>query len=376
MPKKMMISAGEASGELYGALLCKAVKKRWPDAEIFGIGGPQMESAGAELIARITSVIGIAEAVKHLGKIRKKFIKATDALRQRKPDILVVIDYPDFNLALAKKAKAAGIPVLYYVSPQVWAWRKGRVRKIASFSDKIAVLFPFETEYYKGSGLECEFVGHPVTETLTTEENRHELKTRLGLDPAKPVIALLPGSRPDEIKRHMPIIKEVAERIHNELPELQIAIPLTASSELPDNVKSYVKIIKDRTREVVACSEAALVASGTATLETAILGTPMAVFYVLSPFSYMIAKLLVKVKYISLVNLLLGKEAVKEMIQKEATSDNIFTELRKIISDSSYRNGMISNLKKIKELMAVKRPSERVAEIAGGIAGWNNTSAY
>ncbi|MBI4844203.1 MAG: lipid-A-disaccharide synthase [Nitrospirae bacterium] len=376
MPKKMMISAGEASGELYGALLCKAVKKRWPDAEIFGIGGPQMESAGAELIARITSVIGIAEAVKHLGKIRKKFIKATDALRQRKPDILVVIDYPDFNLALAKKAKAAGIPVLYYVSPQVWAWRKGRVRKIASFSDKIAVLFPFETEYYKGSGLECEFVGHPVTETLTMEENRHELKTRLGLDPAKPVIALLPGSRPDEIKRHMPIIKEVAERIHNELPELQIAIPLTASSELPDNVKSYVKIIKDRTREVVACSEAALVASGTATLETAILGTPMAVFYVLSPFSYMIAKLLVKVKYISLVNLLLGKEAVKEMIQKEATSDNIFTELRKIISDSSYRNGMISNLKKIKELMAVKRPSERVAEIAGGIAGWNNTSAY
>ncbi|MBI4827175.1 MAG: lipid-A-disaccharide synthase [Nitrospirae bacterium] len=376
MSKTMMISAGEASGELYGALMSREVKTRWPETEIFGIGGAKMEGEGVELIAKITSVMGFTEAVKHLGKIRENFKKAKDALVNRKPDILVLIDYPDFNLALAKKAKSAGIPVLYYVSPQVWAWRAGRIKKIASLADKIAVLFPFEVDYYKGTGLPCEFVGHPITETININKTNEELKISLGLHPDKPVITLLPGSRPDEISRHMPVINEVAERLHNELPDFQIVIPLAEGSESPEGVKSYITVFRNRTREAVACSAVSLVASGTATLETALLGTPMAVFYIVSPLTYSLAKLLVKVRYASLVNILSGKEVVRELIQKDATTDNIFREIKRIIEDKPYKDEIISNLKKVRDVMTGKNPSNRVAAMAGEIAGWNSTSAY
>lgn len=371
-----MISAGEASGELYGALLSREVKARWPEAEIFGIGGAKMEGEGVKLIAKITNVIGFSEAVKHLGKIRKIFKQAKDALTDRKPDILVLIDYPDFNLALAKKAKSAGIPVLYYVSPQVWAWRAGRVKKIASLADKIAVLFPFEVDHYKGSGLPCEFVGHPISETINIKGTDEEIKSSLGLNPYKPVITLLPGSRPDEINRHMPVINEVAEMLHNELPDFQIIIPLAAGSELPESVKGYITVLRNQTREAVACSDVSLVASGTATLETALLGTPMVVFYIVSPLTYILAKLLVKVKYASLVNILSGKEVVREMIQKDATPDNIFREIKRIIEDKPYKDEIISNLKKVRDVMTGKKPSSRVAAMAGEIAGWKSTSAY
>lgn len=370
-----MISAGETSGELYGALLSREVKTRWPETEIFGIGGLKMEKEGVKLIAKITSVIGLAEAIKHLGKIRKNFKKAKDAIADRKPDLLVLIDYPDFNLALAKRARSAGIPVLYYVSPQVWAWRSGRIKKIASLADRIAVLFPFEADYYKDSGLPCEFVGHPITETINIRKTAEELKTDLGLDPSRPVITLLPGSRPDEIKRHMPIIKGVAERLHNELPDFQIVIPLAEGSSLPEKMKGHITVISNRTREAVACSDVSLVASGTATLEAALLGTPMAVFYRVSPLTSFFARLLIKVPYVSLVNLLSGKEIVKEMIQNNATPDNIFAELKRIISDLAYKNEMLLNLRKIREVMSDKKTSSRVAAMAGEIAGWNNINA-
>jgi lipid-A-disaccharide synthase len=375
MPKKLMISAGEASGELYGALLSREVKARWPETEIFGIGGPRMESEGVKLVAHITSVIGFFEAVKHLGVIRRNFNKARDALQKKRPDILVLIDYPDFNLALAKKARKAGIPVLYYVSPQVWAWRRGRIKKIVALADRMAVLFPFEVEYYKGSGLPCEFVGHPISETININGSDEELKAGLGLDPSRPVITLLPGSRPDEIKRHMPVINEVAGRLHDELPDFQIVIPLTESSELPGKVEDYITVLKGHTREAVKCSDLSIVASGTATLEAALLGTPMAVFYRVSPLTFFLARLLVKVKYVSLVNLLSGREVIKEMLQKDATPDNIFSEIKRIVSDLSYKNEMLSNLRKVRDIMTEKMPSSRVAAMVGEIAGWNTTNA-
>ncbi len=368
-----MISAGEASGELYGALLSREVMKRWPETEIFGIGGSRMESEGVELIAKTTSIIGIFEAVKHLGKIRRILNKAKETLTERKPDILVLIDYPDFNLALAKKARSAGIPILYYVSPQVWAWRSGRVKTIAARADRMAVLFPFEVDHYKDSGLPCEFVGHPLSETIDINRTDVELKNDLGLDPSKPVITFLPGSRPDEIKRHLPIINEVAEQLHTEFPDFQIVIPLTERSELTEAVKNYVTVLKNRTREAVKCSDLSLVASGTATLETALLETPMSVFYRVSPLTAFFARILVKVKFISLVNLLSGKEVVKEMLQEDATSDNIFSELKRIVSDTAYRESMLSSLKKVKDTMTEKKPSSRVAEIVGEMAGWKTT---
>jgi lipid-A-disaccharide synthase len=375
MPKKLMISAGEASGELYGALLSREVMTRWPETEIFGIGGSRMESEGVELIAKTTSVIGFIEAIKHLGKIRRILKKAKEAITNRKPDILVLIDYPDFNLALAKKARSAGIPILYYVSPQVWAWRPGRVKTIASLVERIAVLFPFEVAYYKDSGIPCEFVGRPVAETINISKTDEELKIDLGLDPSRPVLTILPGSRPDEIHRHTPVINDVAERMHTEFPDFQIVIPLMEGANLTEEVKDYITVVKNRTRESLKCAELSLVDSGTATLETALLDTPMAVFYKVSPLTAFFARMLIKVKYISLVNLLSGKAVVREMLQNDANQDNIFNELKQIISDKPYRDSMLTSIKQVKEIMTEKKPSIRVAEMVGEIAGWKTTNA-
>ncbi len=375
MPKRVMISAGEASGELYGALLSREIKKKWPDAEIIGIGGNRMKSEGVRLIAPTTSAIGITETVRHWKDIINSFRKAKESLINEKPDLLVLIDYPDFNIALAKKAKKAGIPILYYVSPQVWAWRRGRARKIASLVNKIAVLFPFEVDIYKNTGLACEFVGHPIAELIDIHQTKEELKEKLGISPHKKVIALLPGSRPAEIKRHQHLIKEVAEKIHYELPDTQIIIPLVSGTHIDGDIPDYIKLIYDRTTEALACSEAAAVASGTVTLETALLGIPMVVFYKLSPLTFFLGKLLIKVNFISLVNILSGGEVVVELIQRNATPENIVSELKRILTIDEYRYNMISKLQKIKEIMGRKTASAHVASIAGKLTGWNNINA-
>jgi len=370
-----MISAGEASGELYGAMLCREVKKLWPDIEISGIGGSRMKEEGVSLIAPISHLMGIVEVVKHLGEIIGTYNKAKGALISNRPDLLVLIDYPDFNLILAKKAKQAGIPILYYVSPQVWAWRKGRIRKIAALVDKVAVLFPFEVDCYKETGLPCEFVGHPITERMNIDRTKADLKTELGLDPKKDVVTLLPGSRPSEIERHQEIVLELAKKIHNEFPGIQIVVPLVEGTKLDVTLPDYTVTVYNRTLEAVACSEVSAVTSGTATLETALLGIPMTVFYKTSPFTFHLVKALASIKYVALANLLAGKEIVPEFLQKEATPDNIFGSLQRILTDNAYRNNMITELEKIRATMKGKSPSARVAAIAGEIAGWESKDA-
>ena len=313
--------------------------------------------------------------MKHLGEIIGTFNKAKGALINNRPDLLVLIDYPDFNLALAKKAKQAGIPILYYVSPQVWAWRKGRIHKIAALVDKVAVLFPFEVDCYKETGLPCEFVGHPITERMNIDRTKAGLKTELGLNPERDVVTLLPGSRPGEIERHQEIILELAKKIHKEFPEMQIVVPLVEGTKLAVTLPDYTVTFYNRTLETVACSEAAAVTSGTATLETALLGIPMTVFYKTSPFTFYLVKALSSIKYVALANLLAGKEIVPEFLQKEATPDNIFGSLKRILTDSTYRNAMISELEEIRETMKGKNPSARVAAIAGEIARWESKDA-
>ena len=371
--KKVMISSGEASGELYGALLSREIKKRWPDTEIFGIGGPRMKQEGVSLIAPITHIVGLVEVIKHLPEVKRTLDKARNALTTRKPDILVLIDYPDFNITLARKAKEEGIPILYYVSPQVWAWRSGRVKKIASLVNRMAVLFPFEVECYKHTGLPCEFVGHPVAETIRINESKEAIRTKLGLDPDRGVISLLPGSRPGEIRRHLPIIINVAEKITDEFPDMQIVMPLVTGTMITEKLPDNIKMIYGRTTEALACSEAAAVTSGTATLETGLLGIPMVVFYKISPLTFYLGKLLVNISYVSLVNLLSGKKVVEELLQKDANAENIFSELKRLLTDRPYRTEMIAALEKIREMMEDKRTSERVARITGEVAGWDMT---
>ena len=370
--KKLMISAGETSGEIYGALMSRQIKKMWPDIKILGIGGSHMKEEGIELIAPITHVVGIFEVVRHLPKLWDTYQRAKAALKSEKPDLLVLIDYPDFNLVLAKAAHAAGIPILYYVSPQVWAWRKGRIHKIAARVSKMAVLFPFEVQYYERVGLPCEFVGHPITETLNITESKEELKLSLGLDPKKDLVALLPGSRPGEISRHIEIVKETAAKLHNKYPSLQIAVALAAGTSLDIVMPEYIKVIAGKTTKLVAAAKAAAVASGTATLETAILGTPMVVYYNIPPLTYHLGKLLVDVEFISLANLLSDKQVVQEYVQNEANADNIFQELDRILDNDMYRTEMITNLLLIKKSMKTEHPSARVAAIAGELADWGS----
>ncbi len=372
MSKKVMISAGETSGELYGALLSRELRNLWPDVEIFGIGGPRMEAEGVSLIAPLAHVIGILEAIKYIPEGKRTLNKAAHALHNQRPDLLVLIDYPDFNIALAKKAKAAGIPVLYYVSPQVWAWRGKRVYKIASLVNKMAVLLPFEVDCYKKTGLPCEFVGHPIIETIELNQTKEQLKKGLGLDTQKGVVSLLPGSRPNEINRHQRMVGELAHKIHDAFPEMQIVIPLVSGSHLTENLPGYVNVLYDRTREAVACSEAAAVASGTATLEAALLGTPMVVFYRVSPLTFFIGGLLTHVTYISLVNILLEKEVVRELLQADANPDMIYAEISRILTDLPYRDCMMRNLAKIKSMMDNRHPSARVAAIVGEMTGWSS----
>jgi len=370
-----MICAGESSGELYGALLSRELKRKWPDTEIFGIGGLKMEKEGVSLIAPVTHIFGIIEVAKHLFEIRRTFKKAEDTLLKERPDVLVLIDYPDFNIALAKKAKAAGIPVLYYVSPQVWAWRRGRVKTIASLVNRIAVLFPFEVDYYKSAGLPCEFVGHPIVERIQISGTKEEIKKELGLDPHRAAVALLPGSRPNEILKHQPVLRGVADKIHGRYPDMQIIVPLVSGSGLSGTLPDSVRVVYDSTTEALACAEAAAVTSGTATLETAVVGTPMVVFYKISPLTFFIGKLLTSVQFISLVNILSGKQVVKELLQNEANADMVFRELVRILEDGQYRDSMISGLNRIREMMAGKKPSSRVASIIGEMAGWNDAAA-
>jgi len=382
----IMIISGESSGELYGALLANALKSKWPDVRIIGIGGQRMSEAGVELVSRISDAFGIIEAVASLRKLKTAYNNAVEALGKFRPDVLVLIDYPDFNLKVAKKAKALGIKVLYYVSPQVWAWRKGRVSKIAGLVNRMAVLLPFEEKIYKDAGLKCDFVGHPILEEIQgvlAKGNKAEFKTALSLDPDKHLLSLLPGSRPHELKKLLPLMIEVVRQFRSD-PEIlkgnreyQFCMPLAPNTDeqkyhgfIETLKKEGVAIKKGESVKVLAASDMAVVASGTATLQTAFLEVPMVVVYKMSPLEFQIGKRIIDVKHISLANILAGKEVVVELLQERANPGETIKELKKIIFDIEYRENMINRFKKIKEPFIGKKASQRVADIILEMVIW------
>lgn len=367
----VMIVTGESSGELYGSLLARALKAKCPDTRIIGIGGERMEAAGVEMVSGIASSFGISEAIAAYKTLKATFKKAMDAIDKFSPRVLVLIDYPDFNIRLAKAAKKKGIKILYYVSPQVWAWRKGRVKTIAEVSDRIAVILPFEEEIYKGTGVQCEFVGHPVLEEIESmEEDKIGLRKK---DESSPVVALLPGSRPHELKSLLPVMIDVVKSFKAEFPgyNCRFVMPVAPNVDI-EKYRNEIRILTDegviirKENAVTALSSAdmAVIASGTATLQAAFLETPMVVIYKLSPLSYFIGRLVVNVKYISLINVISGIEVVRELLQSDVNAKNIMSELRRIIRNKDYREEMIGRFRKAKELFKGKNPSKRVAEMA------------
>lgn len=360
---KYYIIAGEASGDLHGSNLIKALKRLDRDAVIRSWGGDMMKEAGAEVVKhyRDLAFMGFAEVIKNLGTILTNLKFCKQDIEAFRPDVLVLIDYPGFNLRIAKWAKEKGFKVIYYISPQVWAWKESRVKLIREVVDKMLVILPFEKEYFESKwNYKVEFVGHPLVEVINDFLSGASTEKK-----NPPVIALLPGSRQQEITKKLPVMLEVSRSF----PDFQFVVAKAASLDedfYKGLLEDYpeIKLVSNQTYSLLSTATAALVTSGTATLETALFGVPQVVCYKGSAISYQIAKRLVKVKYISLVNLIMHKEVVKELIQEELTVPNLVKELDSILHDEKKRKQIDEDYKALKNLLQQQsNASEKAAQI-------------
>lgn len=367
-----MIVAGEASGDMHGAALVRQMLKMDSSLQFYGIGGIRLKEAGVELTADAAemAVVGLTEVFSKLGKILKIMNLMKKSMDERKPNLVVLIDYPDFNLPLARAARRRGIRVFYYISPQVWAWRQGRIEQIKKSVDKMAVILPFEVETYKKRGFNVEYVGHPLLDLVGTHYSRTESRNKFDLAADRTTIALLPGSRPSEVHKLLPEMREAAQILAQKIPDIQFILPLADTldekivTEIISGTSVKIKVVKGGTYEAVSCADLAVVASGTATLETALLGIPMIIIYKISPFSYFIGRLAVSVKNIGLVNIIAGKTVVPELIQNQASAANIAREAFAILENDQKRREIIGELAKIRAKLGEPGAAIRAAKLA------------
>jgi lipid-A-disaccharide synthase len=371
-PRTVMIVAGETSGDLHGSHLVRAMHGISPDLQFRGIGGRRMQEAGVELMAHASdmAVVGLTEVIVKLNQLRRVLNLMKASMKTGRPDLLILIDYPDFNLMLGKAAKACGVPVFYYISPQVWAWRRGRIKKIRAIVDKMAVILPFEERLYHDEDVDATYVGHPLLDTVKTKYTRQEALERFGLQEGATTVGLLPGSRDTEIARLLPVMMNAAEILVKKLPRLQFVLPLAETLErgFVENILQQspvpVRIVEHDTYDALELSDIVIVASGTATLETALLGKPMVIVYKVSPVSYYIGKKIIKVEHIGLANIIAGKTIVPELIQDEANPERIATEVVNILNDKIRMDTMREALYKIREALGQPGAAERAATLA------------
>lgn len=368
----MMIVTGETSGDHHGASVVAALKKIDPAVDVYGIGGDTLAREGTELIShsKDLAVVGILEVLANLGKIWNAYTNVKKTITERPPDLVLLIDYPDFNLHVAKFAKKHNVPVLYYISPQIWAWRQGRAKKIARMVDKMAVIFPFEVPFYKNVGMDVQFVGHPLKDLHLTLTDRSEARRQFGLETGGPIIGLLPGSRKGEVDRLLPVILDAAVLIKREIPNADFVLPLAprldmeAVETLIRSRNIPVRVVTDQFYQVVDLCDLALVASGTATLETAFMEKPMVILYHVSPITYMIGSMLVNVDCVGMANIVAGKRIVPELIQHHATPARIAAEALRILKDPERMRSITQELSKIKDRLGEPGAADRVAEMA------------
>ncbi len=370
--KTIALIAGETSGDIHGAAVIEDLKKHIPQAVLFGIGGDMMRKQGMEILFHVNkmAILGFTEVVKHLPFIQKVFRTLLNEIAERKPDAVVLIDYPGFNIRLAKKIRnrfGTNIKIMYYISPQVWAWKKNRIKIIAKSVDVMVVVFEFEVELYKSTGMNVEFVGHPLLDVVKPANSRDEFFRKYGLDPEKPVISLLPGSRNQEIIRHLPPLLEAMEKMSVDKNSMQILIG--KAPHIDESVYTGFLKAKDKppllVSEVYDCmfhSTAVVVSSGTATLETGIAGTPMVIVYKMSQLTYALAKRMVSLPYIGMVNIIHNRKVVPELIQHDASPDKISHELNRFLSDTSYYNDVKSTLNTTSSLLGEPGASGRAAD--------------
>lgn len=346
-PLQILISAGEASGENYGAMLMAELRKlAGRDIQFFGIGGQRMRAAGFETIVDSGKVaaVGITEVIKHVATIYREFFRMVSVARERKPDVAVLIDFPDFNLRLAGKLHEMGVPVVYFVSPQLWAWKQRRIWRVKKFVDRMLVIFPFEQKYYRERGVDAEYVGHPLADLAPPQIPREVFARQHGLHIAKQWIALLPGSRKKEVLLNLPVMLEAAAKLGIEY-EYLVPVASTLSDEwMKEQIGSARVYLVSDARAALLHARASVVASGTATVEAALIGNPFIVVYRVSGLSYAIGKRLVKVNNFGMVNLIAGSEIVPELIQAKFTAENVVEQLQKVIPEGARRAEMIRDL--------------------------------
>lgn len=370
--KEIMIVAGEASGDLHGSTLVKALLDLDPALRIYGIGGQKMEQVGVELLARSSdmAVVGLTEVFHKLRFILKAFFKLKRILKKARPDLVILIDYPDFNFPLARSAKKVGIPVFYYISPQVWAWRKNRIKTLRKITDRMAVILPFEAEMYAKEGLQVNFVGHPLLDVARRNYPPEEALRLLHLKADAPVIGLLPGSRENEVKKLLPEMLQAALILRKKRPDLQFILPLadTLDPALVNGIMAHypvkVEIVRENIYDVMSLAEAVMVASGTATLETALMETPMVIVYKVSALTYWVGRMIIDVPNIGLVNLIAGKTIVPELIQQDASAEKIAEEIEAILSDKKRSDGIKRELARVREKLGTPGVSRRTAKLA------------
>jgi lipid-A-disaccharide synthase len=372
---KLFLSTADASGDLHAAALVEALRKRALDLQVFGLGGSALEAVGFTPVVPQSelAIAGLVEVLGSVPRLLGAYTRLRRALTERRPDLAVFVDSPDLNLPLASVAKRAGVPVLYYVAPQVWAWRPGRVRKLARRTDAVAVIFPFEEPILRAAGVNARFVGHPLVERLAPLASglgRDSLARELGLDPARPVLGLLPGSRHNEVERNWPVLRETARLLHAAMPELQIQLVVasTLASEHFD-VPDWVRIARGRSHDAMAVSTCLISAAGTATVEAAILGVPLVVAHVTSAVTFELARRIARVPSSCMVNLIAGAGVVPERIQAHARPAALAALVARLLRDPAERERMRRELAAAVALLGPPGAADRAADLALEVAG-------
>jgi lipid-A-disaccharide synthase len=367
--RNIMIIAGEASGDIHGARLVQAMQARDSGLGFFGIGGKALRQAG--VCIRVDNseiaVVGLSEVFSKLGTLLAALRTVKEDVRRIRPDLVIVIDFPDFNLRVSKMAKKWGIPVMYYISPQIWAWRTGRVKKIKKVVDHMVVIFPFETAFYERWDVPVTFVGHPLLDGIkstTSRDGREDLKGK------GPLVGLLPGSRNEEIRQLLPTMVQAADILSKGVRDIRFAIPVASSVDralveaIAGQGASRIVVLSDSVQDILEEATLAVTASGTVTLEAAIAGTPMIIVYRLSGFSYWVARRVIRVEHIGLVNLVAGKRIVPELIQDEASAENISRQVLQMLADEHALLGMRRQLGDVVKRLGDPGASERAADVA------------
>lgn len=366
LKKRLFLVSTETSGDLLGARMVSALKKDIPDLQLSGVGGEGLLAEGmqAHYQVRDFNVMGLFEVLSQLKRLKAIFADLVQKVRDNPPDLIVLVDAPDFNLRFAKAVRDLGVPIIYYVSPQVWAWRKKRAKEIAHLVDHIMVLFEFELEIYEREGLAATWTGHPLVDECAGGTDRDTFFSQHNFDPNKPLVALAPGSRPSEIKRHLPVIQQIARERGN---LYQLALPIAPALDI-QNIQTAladvpIKLLPGKMRPLMRHADAAIVASGTATLETGLLQTPMIVGYKLKTMSYWLARFLVKLPYIALVNIVLDKAVVPELIQGDFSAERVLPILDRLVNGGEERMRMLAEFARLEQVLGGSGASERAARV-------------